>query len=127
HGNHVQILTKGDGTRDFDLLDGNDWYGVTIDGSESKEELHRRSVNLINAKAAGAKIWVSFEPVVNAESVLDSIRYGGEAFDKVKIGKLNYFPSDIDWNAFGHEAEALCREQGIDYYIKESLRECMHS
>ena len=29
-GNHVQILTKGDGSRDFDLLDGEDWYGVTI-------------------------------------------------------------------------------------------------
>lgn len=29
-GNHVQILTKGDGRRDFDLLDGKDWYGVTI-------------------------------------------------------------------------------------------------
>lgn len=26
-GNHVQILTKGDGSRDFDLLDKNDWYG----------------------------------------------------------------------------------------------------
>ena len=24
-GNHVQILTKGDGSRDFDLLDGGDW------------------------------------------------------------------------------------------------------
>ena len=31
YGNHVQILTKGDGQRDFDLLDENDWYGVTID------------------------------------------------------------------------------------------------
>lgn len=31
-GNHVQILTKGDGSRDFDLLDENDWYGITYDG-----------------------------------------------------------------------------------------------
>jgi len=30
YGNHVQILTKGDGSRDFDLLDKSDWYGVTI-------------------------------------------------------------------------------------------------
>lgn len=29
YGNHVQILTKGDGSRDFDMLDGSDWYGVT--------------------------------------------------------------------------------------------------
>ena len=34
-GNHVQILTKGCGTTDFDLLDGNDWYGITYDGSNS--------------------------------------------------------------------------------------------
>ena len=27
-GNNVQILTKGDGRRDFDLLDENDWYGI---------------------------------------------------------------------------------------------------
>ena len=33
-GNHVQILTKGDGSRDFDLLDKNDWYGITYDGSD---------------------------------------------------------------------------------------------
>jgi len=30
YGNHVQILTKDDGSRDFDLLDKGDWYGVTI-------------------------------------------------------------------------------------------------
>ena len=33
YGNHVQILTKGNGSRDFDLLDNNDWYGITLDGS----------------------------------------------------------------------------------------------
>ena len=45
-----------------------------------------------------------------------------EFIDKVKIGKLNYHPSDIDWNKFGHEAEDLCRKLGLDYYIKDSLR-----
>ena len=29
-GNYVQILTKGDGRRDFDLLDENDWYGIAL-------------------------------------------------------------------------------------------------
>ena len=42
--------------------------------------------------------------------------------DKVKIGKLNYYPSNIDWAVFGRDAEALCKSLGIDYYIKESLR-----
>ena len=47
-------------------------------------------------------------------------------FDKVKIGKLNYYPSDIDWKEFGRQAESLCQRLGLDYYIKESLREEMN-
>lgn len=42
--------------------------------------------------------------------------------DKVKIGKLNYHPSSINWKQFGHEAEALCQRLGLDYYIKDNLR-----
>ena len=34
HGNSVQILTKGSGTRDFDLLDKSDHYGITLSCSE---------------------------------------------------------------------------------------------
>ena len=40
----------------------------------------------------------------------------------VKIGKLNYHKSDIDWADFGRRAESLCQKLGLDYYIKESLR-----
>ena len=29
------------------------------------------------------------------------------------------------WKEFGHEAEQLCKELGLDYYIKESLRKEM--
>ena len=42
--------------------------------------------------------------------------------DKVKIGKLNYHKSDINWAEFGKKAEKLCKRLDIDYYIKESLR-----
>ena len=45
--------------------------------------------------------------------------------DKVKIGKLNYYQSDIDWGKFGRKAESLCKHLGIDYYIKYSLRKEM--
>ena len=45
--------------------------------------------------------------------------------DKMKIGKLNYWPSDIDWKKFGHDVENLCKQLGIDYYIKDSLRKEM--
>lgn len=45
--------------------------------------------------------------------------------DKVKIGKLNYHKSNIDWKQFGQDAEQLCQRCGLDYYIKDSLRKEM--
>lgn len=127
HGNHVQILTKGDGSRDFDLLDGEDWYGVTYSGADERDEPEAlkcgyRLFALAEAKVKGIKTWVSFEPVVNAENVLWTIEEHKNLFDKVKIGKLNYWPSDINWAEFGRKAEELCQKFGLDYYIKESLR-----
>ena len=128
YGNHVQILTKGDGSRDFDLLDGNDWYGITVSGGMTDDVepgammTPFRLLRLRNAHDIGIKTWVSFEPVIDANNVLGIIRDFAGVFDKVKIGKLNYHPSDIDWKAFGVEAEALCRKLGLDYTIKESLR-----
>ena len=130
YGNHVQILTKGDGSRDFDLLDGEDWYGITISsntntaswaepeaispGSRMKllEEAHRR----------GIKTWVSFEPVLEPDAVLSIVAGYFDICDKIKVGKLNYWPSAIDWAAFGKTVENVLKETGVDYYIKDSLR-----
>lgn len=131
-GAHVQILTKGDGRRDFDLLDGGDWYGVTITGAPRSEEpgallLWQRYSALMTAREKGIKTWVSFEPVINASAVLRTIRATAEYVDKVKIGKLNYHPSDINWAEFGRQAEALCKRLGLDYTIKESLRREMEA
>ncbi len=126
YGNHVQILTKGSGRRDFDLLDRNDWYGVTLDGSETEECLTQRLHDLCDAYAKGIKTWVSFEPVVNAENVLREIVMAQKCgVGKVKIGKLNYHPSSINWKTFGEEAEQLCKNLDLPYYIKESLRKEM--
>ena len=132
YGNHVQILTKGDGSRDFDLLDEDDWYGVSLSGGladiessknepEAKAPAWRMTV-IEDAKKRGIKTWVSFEPVIDADGVLRCISMFHRLIDKVKIGKLNYHPSDINWAQFGREAESLCKEMGIDYYIKDSLR-----
>ena len=123
-GNHVQILTKGIGSRDFDLLDENDWFGLTYDGGFRVggfvPALHMPQLDMAHGK--GIKTWISFEPVLNEEAVLGAIEKWASVVDKVKIGKLNYHPSNINWKRFGAEAEALCREMGIDYYIKDSLR-----
>lgn len=127
YGNHVQILTKGNGTRDFDLLDENDWYGITVSEGEQKDEpgakmTARRLIDLVTAHEMGIKTWVSFEPVLDAEKTLDTIKHFARYLEKVKIGKLNYHPSDIDWKKFGNDAEVLCKKLGLDYYIKDSLR-----
>lgn len=129
YGNHVQILTKGDGSRDFDLLDGDDWYGVTVScgGNSRKYEPFAITTGLRlhymkKASENGIKTWVSFEPVLDPVYVLHCIRTWNEYIGKVKIGKLNYHPSDINWAEFGRDVEALCRELGLDYYIKDSLR-----
>lgn len=125
-GNHVQILTKGCGTTDFGLLDGNDWYGITYDGSNSGR--YRPQIRLMDlrvAKSLGIRTWVSCEPVLNDVTVLNMLWEWHNVIDKVKIGKLNYHKSDIDWKKFGRDAEQLCQRLGLDYYIKESLREEM--
>lgn len=124
HGNHVQILTKGDGSRDFDLLDGEDWYGITVDGIMS-DTTAKRLTSLAEAHKRGIKTWVSFEPVTDERSFFIALHTLHQVADKVKIGKLNYFPSDINWKEFGCRAEALCKMLGVDYYIKDSLRKEM--
>lgn len=130
HGNHVQILTKGDGSRDFDLLDGGDWYGITVSCGDdtaklaepcAESPLHRLA-ELSAAKQRGIHTWVSFEPVLDPEAVLACIYGCAHFIDKVKVGKLNYHPSEIDWAKFGREVEAVCKSLGLDYYIKDSLR-----
>lgn len=131
HGNHVQILTKGDGRRDFDLLDSEDWYGITLStmivpqsfiAEPSAKGPNTRLAALIKAHNRGIKTWVSFEPVLDYESVITTIDMYFQFFDKVTIGKLNYHPSDIPWAEFGREAESQCKILGVNYYIKDSLR-----
>lgn len=133
YGNHVQILTKSDGKRDFDLLDENDWYGVSVSCNilmagikepGASNPVWRMSC-LKDAKEKGIGTWVSFEPILDTKVFFNYMKRYGEFIDKVKIGKLNYHPSDINWAQFGREAEALCKEMWIDYYIKDSLRKCM--
>lgn len=123
-GNNVQILTKGDGSRDLDLLDENDWYGITLDGiGNGRDPLWKARINaLAEAHSRGIKTWVSFEPVTDEREFFINLHLVAPFVDKVKIGKLNYHPSNIDWADFGRRAEDLCQKLGIRYYIKESLQ-----
>lgn len=123
-GNNVQILTKGNGSRDFDLLGPEDWYGITLDGigNGRNPQWKARIDALAEAHSLGIKTWVSFEPVTDDREFFINLHLVAPIVDKVKIGKLNYHKSDIDWADFGRRAETLCQQLGLDYYIKESLR-----
>lgn len=141
-GNHVQILTKNgtDAMRDFDLLDENDWFGITYAGYEigefekapaaepGSDTPHNRLIALKTAHKKGIKTWVSCEPVLNEEDVLGLIELANYV-DLWKIGKLNYHSSNIDWKDFGVRAETALKIKkkyfGCDYYIKEGLRKEM--
>ena len=133
-GNHVRILTKGDETarRDFDLLDGNDWFGVTWSGAGPEDEpgaAHPklRHLNIYMAKHCwGIKTWMSCEPVIDPTAVTVAIPLF-DSVDEWKIGKLNHRPSSIDWADFGRRAEELCQSLGRSYTIKNDLRKAMEA
>lgn len=138
-GNNVQILTKNgfDAVRDFDLLDGNDWFGVTFTGYSTREfniapltepcadTPLGRLLALAKAKDKGIKTWVSCEPVTDDQDVITLINVA-DYIDLFKIGKMNYHPSNINWGDFGRKAEQVLKAHRRNYYIKDSLREEMN-
>jgi DNA repair photolyase len=132
-GAHVQILTKG-GFRaacDFDLLDSEDSFGVTISDYTGLYELYaplpKERLNTIkSAHKLKIKTWVSCEPVFDFQAIYDLIN-SDCPIDLFKIGKLNYYPSDINWGKFGRECERLCKLYGRNYYIKADLRKEMET
>ncbi len=130
-GNHVQILTKGGmrAERDFDLLDENDWFGVSITGGTPEMQEHEpnaasfasRLLSLAAAHQCGIKTWVSCEPALEPLTIYNIIGHTN-VIDRYCFGKLNYKPSKIDWGRHGRECERLCLEHGRDFLIKEDLR-----
>jgi DNA repair photolyase len=130
HGCHLQILTKGGSRaeRDFDLLDGQDWFGITISGNADSEPgaagEFERVLSQKRAHERGIKTWVSFEPVYRPEWVYGGLE-NGDWVDLFRIGKLNYHPSAINWHDFGHECERLAKQYGRNIQIKDELREEM--
>lgn len=137
-GNNVQILTKNglDAERDFDLLDGGDWFGVTYAGysvydfeSAPNEEKGagtplERIFALQTAHKMGINTWISAEPIINPNAVM-ALMAVENYVDLWKIGKMNYHPSNIDWGKFGRDVEELLKKHNKSYYIKDSLRKEM--
>jgi DNA repair photolyase len=136
-GAHVQILTKGGkrAERDFDLLDAGDWFGVTMTSANGPMNAKRepgaaswvdRFTSLELAHKRGIKTWISFEPVYDTYMVKCLIREEPWV-DLLRIGKLNYHPSTINWGEFGRECERLAKQYGRNIQIKDELRKEMEA
>ncbi|MDR1008033.1 MAG: radical SAM protein [Campylobacteraceae bacterium] len=122
-GNYVQILTKAPRTQDFPYFDENDWFGVTLTGENNDNAMIEsdRIDALKEAWNKGINTWISFEPVLNPEKVLEYIEKLWWV-DKMAVGKLNYKKSYIDWKAFTVDAQKLLKQRGKEYVIKDSLK-----
>ena len=115
--------------RDFDLLGNGDWFGVTVTSALSEQEpnaalLNERLKTLYKANLAGIKTWASFEPVVGfsgPETVFSQIKFA-VYIDLYRIGKTNYYPSDVDWAKFGKECLNLAQKHGKNVKLKSDLQ-----
>ena len=131
-GAKARILTKGgyNAQRDHDMLDLGDWFGVTITGDDTKEPGAAPSIERIDAlKEAwrhGIPTWISCEPVYDVEAIYRML-IALYWVDEFKIGKLNHYPSEIDWAVFGRECERLGKQYGRNIYIKQDLRDAMNA
>ena len=135
HNLNVIILTKGGqrAERDFDLLTGNDWFGVTLTNLDENLSLQwehdaalpdERINSLKRAHEMRIKTWVSLEPVLYPETALEIIRRTHGFVNEFKVGTLNYHPhaKSIDWHRFAVDAQKLLTELKCDYYLKDDLR-----
>jgi DNA repair photolyase len=133
----VRILTKGGerSERDFDLLSARpdlSFFGSTLtfldNGLSIKWEPgaalpESRLAALEKAHRMGIPTWVSLEPVIDPEQTLALIKKTYKFVGLFGLGKWNYNAQakTINWHAYVHEAIALCKKYGKEYYIKHDL------
>lgn len=133
-GLHVAILTKGgrNASRDFDLLDAGDEFGITLTGISNNlaatwengaARPSERITVLSAAKEAGLRTFVSVEPVLYPGEALAAIEATKDLADIFLVGKLNHRlpPVPIDWAVFARQVMVLLAKLHKPYYIKQDL------
>jgi DNA repair photolyase len=133
---NITVLTKGGllAIRDFDLLAANPKNEFAVTLTTDNEDLSRqwepgaslpadRIESLRQAKQAGIRTWVSFEPVFDPDAVYRLIDATHEIVDFYKVGKMNYHPhaKTIDWPLFRERTIAILERYGKKYLIKKDL------
>lgn len=132
-GLNFQILTKGGhrAGRDFDLYGTGDSFATTLTFLDDYRSLEvepfaalpgERISTIRNAHSIGIDTWVSFEPVLDADSVFELYEMTKDFVNLYKVGKCSHFPSNVkDWKSFGNEMIRRMENDGKEFYIKNDL------
>lgn len=130
-----QILTKGGmkAVRDFDLYGKNDAFACTLTLGDNAQSLQfepnaalpdERIQALQTAHDQGIETWVSFEPVLDANSVYGLFDKTKDFVDLYKIGTCSGPYSSVkNWSRFGHNIIALMENNNNAYYLKKDLNQ----
>lgn len=133
------ILSKGGKRilRDIDLFEKfeNIKIGATLTLIEERESLQyepgaalpRERIEALGIlHREGIKTWVSFEPVINPSITYKLLELSYPFVDQYKVGKMNYYKSDIDWGKFGDEIYKKLMKYNKRFYIKKDLYKYMN-
>ena len=112
------------GRRDFEKMTRRKYAYVKGLNGHSEIALYVDTFDEVDAAFRDA-VGKGAEPVLEPEAIYDYIKRYHDIFDLVKIGKLNYHTSDVNWANFAEGVKWHCMYYGVPFYIKESLRKEM--
>lgn len=103
---------------------------------ESKSAKPSERIELLKyAHSVGCETWISFEPVLEPDYILNLLESDFMDYvTTVKLGKLNHMEikdltkneSDyIDWKEYGKKAIEICERRNINYMVKYALKKEM--
>lgn len=123
----------------YKAINLSDSVGITLTCGEAMAKIYEPNAATPNerlellkyAKECGCETWVSFEPVLEPNYILEVLNSNNMNFiDTVKLGKLNHMElSDltgnkndiINWTDYVKEAINICEKKNINYIVKNAL------
>ncbi len=141
YGHKVMLCTKGSLRNENikETIKLADSIGITITCGDDMAKIYEEFASSVTkrlellkfAHECGKETWISFEPVLDANFVINLISSGEIDFiDVAKLGKLNHMElSDltgnekdvIDWADYAKKVIEACNERKINYKVKYAL------
>ena len=137
----IMFCTKGSLSNEIikECIKLSDSVGITLTCGDEMAKIYEPYASLPSerikileyAKKYGKETWISFEPVLEPEYILNLLNSNlMDIVDIVKLGKLNHMNlSDltenvediIDWKDYGTKAIEICKKRNINYKVKYAL------